>query len=115
MGVLSCDISTDVQLLFTQVLRQVDTPILPTRIMIAAIKKWMPMISAILRINILTFSQEPSITDHTPDFCRGPNGQRRSRMLHPPPPAGGITGDQADDGGAAGFLLPDDDERGRGY
>jgi hypothetical protein len=34
---LSCDISTDVQLLFFQVLCQVGTPILPTRIMIAVI------------------------------------------------------------------------------
>ncbi len=51
---MSCDITTDAQLLLSQVLCQVCTTIVLTRTMIAAIKKWMLMIYVILKTYILT-------------------------------------------------------------
>ena len=52
--IFGSDIGTDVQLLFIQVLHRVGTTILLTRTVIAATEKWMLMICAILKKNILT-------------------------------------------------------------
>ena len=63
------DIGTDVLFSFFQVLHRLGPTIILTRTMIAAIEKWMLMICAILKTNVLRFRHvQLPMSDHMPDF-----------------------------------------------